>query len=202
MALSNYSELQASVASWATRPDSAYTSKVPDFIRLAEERIGRKLRVSGMVSSPTTLTIVAGQNWVALPSDWLAFKRIHSTAQPRIEYMPPDQLEDLPQPGDATKYSIEGRRLIYGQTPSANLAFDTKYFQRVPALSDSAQTNWLLTESPSLYLYGALLEGAIWMKSQERMDTYGNLFQGVIDSMQSADRAAAVSGSRLRVTPR
>lgn len=201
MALDNYSALKTSVQAWLARGDSLVIDRIPDFIRLGEERIGRRLRVSGMVSLPTTLTIPAGQNWVALPTDWLAFKRVRSAAEPRIEYMTPDALEDLPPAGDASKYSIEGRRLLFGQTPGTDLALTVRYYQRPPYLQDATST-WLLTEAPSVYLYAALVEGAMFVKNSAKAGEWGTLFDKAVDELQSADEAAAISGSVLRVQRR
>jgi len=198
MALDNYAALRTSVQAWLARGDSLVIDRIPDFIRLGEERIGRKLRISGMVSPPTTLTIVAGQNWVALPDDFLAFKRIRTDAEPLIEYMAPDALDDLPPAGDASKYSIEGRRLIYGQTPTANLALTVKYYQRPPYLQ-AASSTWLLTEAPSVYLYAALVEGAMFIKNSAKAGEWGTLFDKAVAELQGVDDAAMVSGSRLRM---
>jgi hypothetical protein len=201
MSLSNYTDLKTSVQAWLARGDSLVIDRIPDFIRLGEERIGRRLRISGMVSLPITLTIAAGQNWVALPDDFLEFKRIRSDAEPLIEYMAPDALSDLPPSGDASKYSIEGRRLMYGQTPAADLSLTVKYYQRPPYLSGAAST-WLLTEAPSVYLYAALVEGAMFIKNSAKAGEWGTLFDKAVDELQSVDDAAAVSGSRLRMRRR
>jgi hypothetical protein len=200
MSISNNTELKTSVQAWLARGDSLVIDRIPDFIRLGEERIGRELRVSGMVTT-VTLTILASQNWVALPDDWLAFQRIRSATEPRIEYMSPDALEDLPPSGDARAYSIEGRRLLYGQTPTADLALTVKYFARPPYLSGSAST-WLLVDSPSVYLYAALIEGAIFTKNSKAAGEWGALFDKAVGALQSVDDAAMVSGSRLRMQRR
>ncbi|MBT2322524.1 hypothetical protein J7E62_09220 [Variovorax paradoxus] len=197
MALSNYTDLQLAVKEWAARFDTSVVSRVPDFIRLGEERIWERVRISWGIT-PATLTIPAGQNWVALPSDWLAFKRIRSATVTRIEYMAPDALEDMPEPGDASKYSIEGGRLLYGQTPTANLDLQVKYYQH-PGLLSTAATTWLLTRAPSIYLYAALLEAAIFVKNTAKVAEFGSLLDKAIASLDSADRAAQISGSRLRM---
>jgi hypothetical protein len=52
MALSTYTDLQASVVLWALRTgDSEFTAQVPDFITLAEKRMNRRLRLAEMESS-------------------------------------------------------------------------------------------------------------------------------------------------------
>ncbi|OUM01751.1 phage adaptor protein [Variovorax sp. JS1663] len=200
MSLNNYTDLQAAVSGWASRADSTVVSRIPDFIRLGEERLWQRVRSQWGIEH-ATLTIPGGQNWVALPTGWLAFKRITSAAEPRIEYMAPDALEDLPQPGDATKYSIEGGRLLYGQTPSAPLVLTTKFY-KMPGLLATAGTTWLMDRAPSIYLYAALIESAIFVKNPDKVAEYGALLDKAIDNFQSAERAAVVSGSRLRMPGR
>ncbi|VTU37026.1 phage adaptor protein [Variovorax sp. PBL-E5] len=200
MAFASYVDLQASVQAWLARSDALVINRIPDFIRLGEERIGRKLRVSGMVQI-TTLTIVAGQNWVALPTDWLAFERIDSATRSRIEYMSPDALADLPKSGDDSKYSIEGGRLLYGVTPIADTVLNVRYYQRPPFLA-SASSTWLLTASPSLYLYAALAEASLFLKSPDEASRWGQMFEKTLAEMKGADEGAMISGSRLRMRPR
>lgn len=195
MALSSYTDLQTAVKDWTARFDSTVANRVPDFIRLGEERLWQRVRSQWGVES-ATLTVPAGQNWVALPTGWLAFKRIRSAAEPRMEYMSPDTLEDLPYDGDPTKYSIEGGRFLYGQTPSVNLDLTIKYF-RHPGLLATVATTWLLERAPSIYLYAALIEAAIFVKNSDKVAEYGSLLDKAIDSFQSADLAAQISGSRL-----
>lgn len=54
MALTTYSDLQSAVASYLARSD--LTSQIPDFIRLAEIRLRRELRIRQMLRSVTTTT--------------------------------------------------------------------------------------------------------------------------------------------------
>jgi hypothetical protein len=201
MAIDTYAGLQDSVKGWLARNDQLVIARIPDFIRLGEERIGRKLRVSGMVA-PAALTIPANQNYVALPTDWLAFKRIRSATRPRIEYMSPDALESLPPSGDDSKYSIEGGLLLYGVTPIADTALDIRYYQRPPYLAASGDTNWLLTSAPSLYLYAALAEAQMFLKNPDGAAQWGSMFEKTATEMQGIDEAAMISGGRLRMSPR
>lgn len=200
MSISNYTELQTAVADWAARGDSSFTGRAADFIRLGEERIWRDLRVSQMILT-SALTIPGGSNSVALPSNWLEFKRITSAGQDRIEYLDAETLQEHLEYGDPTKYSIEGGNLLYGQTPSADLELTARYYARADYLSVTA-TNWLLTASPSVYLFSALLESAVFLKNSAKAGEYGTLYEKAIEAIESSDRAAMASGSRLRIRPR
>lgn len=200
MALSNLTELQAAVPTWAARGDPAFITMVPDFIRLGEARIWRRLRVSDMVVR-AVLTVPADQNWVALPNDWLEFKRIRSDAEKLVEYMPSDHLDSLPPCGDASKYSLEGRTLLYGQTPGADLALDVRYY-RHPGFLGDVQTTWLMTKAPAAYLYAALVESALFVKNSAKAGEWGTLLDKELGELKSADDAASVSGGRLRISLR
>lgn len=202
MAISTYAELKSAVQYWTGRGDSKVISRIPDFIRLGEERIfysgERLLRVSDMITVLSPFTIAAGTNYAALPADWLQFARVRSDAQPLIEYMSPDALEDLPSPGSETAYTIEGRRFIYGQTPSVSLNLTARYYARPAYLTADADTNWLLTKAPSVYLYAALLEFALFVKDSNRAGEWGTLLDKAITGLESGDAAAMVAGGRLR----
>lgn len=200
MSISTYTELQSAVADWAARADSTFTGRATDFIRLGEERIWRDLRVSQMIAT-TTLTIPGGSNSVALPTNWVEFKRITSADQDRIEYIDADTLQELNEWGDPTKYSIEGGNLLYGQTPTSNLPLTARFYTRADYLSVTP-TNWLLTAYPSVYLYASLLEAMVFLKNSAKAGEYGTLYDKAIDSVETSDRAAMVSGSRLRMRAR
>ena len=51
----------------------------------------------------------------------------------------------------------------------ARLNRDRRVFQRVPALSDSAPTNWLLEDHRDIYRLAALAESAPYLKDDERL---------------------------------
>lgn len=199
MALASYSELSAAVRDWVQRTDSSFAARVPDFIRLGEERIWRRLRVSKGVSTMQTLSLGTGANAVNLPADFLGFRRIASDQRggERLDYMPADQLVTLPVPGRPDVYSIEGGRLLYGRSGPAVISF--AYFKHPGFLSDSQPSTWLLQDAPSIYLYAALLEAAIFIKKPQAAGEFGTLLDRAIDETMSADRAAQYSGARLRM---
>ena len=68
MALSNYSELQSSIANWLNRSDLT-TEITGDFIVLTEKDFNSKLRIRKMVESDSSFSINA--ETVALPSGFL-----------------------------------------------------------------------------------------------------------------------------------
>ncbi len=71
MSFTTYAELQTTIAEYLARSD--LTTQIPDFIRLAEVRLRRDLRIRQMLTS-TSLTCTSGTATVNIPSDFLEVK--------------------------------------------------------------------------------------------------------------------------------
>jgi hypothetical protein len=71
MSLATYSDLKTTVANYLARTD--LTTQIPDFIRFAELRLRRELRIRQMLKSVTTST-VSGDATVEVPSDFLEIR--------------------------------------------------------------------------------------------------------------------------------
>jgi hypothetical protein len=203
MSLSTYSDLTAAVANWMARADSTFTGSVADFISLAEERIWRALRVDKMLK-PVALTITAGTNSAELPLDWLEFRTVKAEAYGRVTaltYTPPHNMDELPESGNESVYTIIGHQLVYGLTVSADRPVTGYYYAR-PTELFSTSTNWLSVSAPSVYLYASLLEGAIFLKNSQKVAEFGSLYDKAIESIKTNDKAAMSSGSLLRIRAR
>jgi hypothetical protein len=215
MTIANYSDLQNAVRDFGNRIDSSVTARTTDFIRLGEDRIWRT-NENGVIRSQwgitnTPLVIPAGQNYVALPTDWLQFKRITLPNVPAldgsnaniVEYMSPDMLEDLPPPGNANAYSVEGGLLLYGLPQASGGAaqpLTCRYYAHPGNLGSGGAltTTWLLTMAPSIYLYASLIELAIYVKKTDKIAEYGSLLDKAIDGFMSTERASTQPAGRAR----
>ena len=91
MALSNYTELQASVADFLNRSD--LTAVIPDFITLCEADLNRQLRTREM--SLRTRAPLSTQ-YLKLPDDFIGMRNIELVTNPvtPLEYR---NLENLDQ---------------------------------------------------------------------------------------------------------
>ena len=196
MALNSYAALQTAIGTHLVRTDMAAIA--PDLIALAEADMGDKLRVSEM-EARTALTLDA--EYVDLPADWLQTIRLtYNGASHRILDLanPREADQWVAVPGEPRIYSVEGLQLRFFPTPSSGTA-DLQYYQRIPALSDSNTTNWLLVRAPDAYLYGALVHSAPYLQEDARIATWGQLYDRAIDRLQRAsDRARAATGARRR----
>lgn len=213
MTIASYTDLQAAVQDFGNRIDSSVAARVADFIRLGEDRIWYT-NENGVVRSQrgivkATLTIPAGLNYVALPNDWMQFKRITLPNVPAldgsnanvVEYMSPDLLEDLAPPGNANAYSVEGGLLLYGLPQASGGAaqpLSCRYYAHPGNLSGVVPSTWLLTMVPSIYLYAALIEMSIYVKKADKIAEYGALLDKAIAGFMSTERAANQPAGRAR----
>lgn len=187
MAISTFAELKTAMGNWLDRSD--LSSRLPEFIALYEGEVNRELIVRQQVTS-TTLTPTAGA--ASLPSDYLAWKKVTWTGTPNrvLEYVDPNYLGARfadGASGNPIQFTIEGSTLKVGPIDNTGLTF--LYAQKVPALSDSATTNWLLTSHPDAYLFGSLTMAATFTEDASNGPAWNAL----------KDRAhAALFGSDFR----
>lgn len=197
MALATYSDLKSAVADWLVRTDLGL--KIPDFIALAEARINRELRTREMIS---TATASVSTQAITIPSDFIEVYRfvLDTESDVPLEYRPAEDSERRTAgvtSGEPQWFSVVGTQFRLYPTPDGEYTYTLDYYGKVPALSDSASTNWLLTKAPDLYLFGALKEGAGYLLDTATEQAWDAKFQMVKRSLHLAEaRSKRTSGPR------
>lgn len=199
MSISTYAELQTAVANWLNRGD--LTTVIPDLIRLAESNFNRKLRTRDML---TRSTATISQQFTSLPSDFRELENIQiNTSRPYpLHFRSPgdldkDRQEMYPVAGEPRAYTILGSNLEVAPTPDTSYTAEIAYYAAIPALSSTQTTNWLLTKYPDLYLYGALMHSAPFLRDDERVPLWRALHGEILDGITIEDERAKHSGSKL-----
>jgi len=200
MALSNYTELQASIANWAHRSDLG--SIIPDFVALAEARISRDLRLRKQIVT-SSLTCTGGVQSVALPSDWLEYENVSVNTNPtrQLVYVSVEQLDSTYSSqvtGIPAVYTIEGDSTLFGPIPDSNYSITAIYYARFPSVITNA-TNWLLTNHPNIYLHACLVEAYTYIQDMEKVQMFQERYTNGCNQLQAQDDEATHSGSVLRV---
>ena len=201
MALSTYSELQASIADWLNRTD--LTTAIVDFITLAEAQFNRTIRVSQMEQRATTNT-VAGDGYLSLPADYLMMRNIQLNSNPvrSLDYLTPEEIDKFYDSSESSKpaaYTIVGNEFQLAPTPDAAYEVEISYYQKIAALSDTNTSNWLLESYPDMYLYGALIQAEPYLKNDQRIILWKSALQLAQDELIKADRKHRWSGSSMRI---
>lgn len=204
MSISTYSELQSAVADFLNRDDLA--SAVPTFIRLAEARFSRDLRHWRM---ETRSTAELDTQYSAIPSDFLQPIRLQITDAPTSEVAPISTAQMLQLRGDRndrvgrpTNYALTAGGIELYPTPDLTYNASLVYYARIPALSASNTTNWLLNEAPDVYLYGALVHSAPYLKDDARIQIWEALLAQGINNLNTSSADAKYGGSGLVMKPK
>ena len=201
MAISTYSELQTAVNNWLDRTD--LTNRVPEFIRLAEARIGRRLRVRGVEDRATT-PLVAAQEYYSLPTDFLEARNVQINTNPVnvLTYRTPEQLDkEFPSTSSGTPcaFTIIGEEIQLKPIPGSTDTMEISYFKRLAALSGSNTTNWIITNAPDLLLYGSLIEAEAFLVNDPRIQIWKGAFDEAMQEWNLQENKGRFSGSHLEV---
>ncbi len=201
MTITTYATLKTAIADFLNRDD--LTSVIPTFIALAEADIQRKLRHWRM---ETRSTAQLDTQYSAIPADWIESIRFYLTTgeTSRLELISQAELIDRKQAdgnvtGRPAYYAMTGSQFELYPVPDGLYTGELVYFGKVPTLSDSATTNWLLTHAPDVYLYGALIHSAPYLKDDARIQIWAALYQSAIDSLNDSSNDARHSGTGLRL---
>jgi len=185
--ISDYSGLKASLADWMHRGD--LNLRIPDFIRLAEARFNRMLRVRQMEESRWTADV---DGIVKLPDDWLELIDAPRCDGEPLEFVTRDQYRALRKRDHVgAYYTIFGDSLGIGYQ-DVDVEFD--YYARIPNLSEDEPKNWLLLEAPDAYLYGSLLEAEPYIKNDPRTATWKAFLEVALNDIQGASDRSRFSG--------
>ncbi len=186
MAITTYSELKTAVTNWfMDRGDLA--AYADEFIDLSEAYFNLELRCREMETS-TDLT--PSSNVCTLPTDYLEYKRVVEKVSPRrpLEYITEDGADQIypdRESGLSCHFMIIGDNLT--ALPLSSNDIELTYYQKIPALSDSNTTNWLLTRSPGLYLHTCLFHAAVLTKNENQQALEAALSQSYMRALESLD---------------
>lgn len=199
MSFTSYADLQTTIAGYLARSD--LTTQIPDFIRLAETRLRRDLRIRQMLKSVTTVT-VAGDSTVELPSDFLEvrdFVVVGNPVQPLNYYSPSAFNRNTRswESGKPVDYTVLANDFQLAPIPDTVYTVKMFYFAAPTFLSSSNASNAFLANTPDALLYGALLEAEPYLMNDARVNTWGTMFDRAIASITRSDEQAQYSGVPL-----
>jgi hypothetical protein len=199
MSFTSYSDLQTTIAGYLARSD--LTTQIPDFIRLAETRLRRDLRIRQMLKSVTTST-VAADSTVELPSDFLEVRDLVINGSPPqpLNYASPSAFSRNTRTWESGKpldYTVLANDFQLAPIPDAVYTVKMLYFAAPPFLSDTNTSNVFLANTPDVLLYGSLLEAEPYLMNDARINTWGTMFDRALASIIRSDEQGQYSGVPL-----
>jgi len=201
MSLTNYSDLKTSVANYLARTD--LTDQIPDFIRLAEYRMRREVRIRQMLKSATTAT-VSGDSTVEMPTDFLEvrdFVVVGNPTQP-LNYFSPSALSrnaNSSTSGKPIDYTVLAAEFQLSPIPSAVYTVQLLYYAAPELLSDSNASNVFMANVPDMLLYASLIEAEPYLMNDARLQTWIAMYERASVSVTKSDETGQYSGVPLAI---
>jgi hypothetical protein len=201
MPYSSFSELKASIADTLDRTD--LTATIPDFITKAEAALNRELRHFKMIDRDDA---TLDTRFLQLPSDFQETVRLGITSGTthRLELVSLDAMLRQRELGSNAsgrprQYAHIGTEIEVYPTPDSAYTVQLAYYAKIPPLSDSNTTNFVLQDAPDVYLYGALIHSAPYLKDDARLQVWGGLYASALASFQSSSDNTRNAGTGLRM---
>jgi hypothetical protein len=198
-----YLERGATMAS-----DAVVYEQIPRLINLAERRIARELKLQGFIVAVTD-TLTPGQSVYAKPDRWRDTVSINigtGTGNANRTFLLTRAYEYLRSywPDE----SATGTPLFYADydythwlvapTPDQAYPFEVLYYELPPLLDDTVQTNWLTEYAPQLLLYGTLLEATPFLKNDERIPIWQQMYDRSAQALNGEDLSKILDRSARR----
>jgi len=167
MAIANYTDLKAAIASWIVRTD--LTTQIPDFITLYEADANRRIRIRQNMTT-AQLSLVQGTSSVTLPTDFLEDIELNYDDSAEVLTRAPFDAIDRLQTTDSQSarpalYAITGSAIVFETEADATYTLNLRYYEKWDIASDT--TNWLLTNAPDAYLFGSIAESGMFVRDAE-----------------------------------
>jgi len=174
MAGFTYATLKTAIQDYLDNTETTFVNNLDTFIKTTEERILKGVQLP-VFRKNVTGRATQGNTYLATPSDFLSpFSLALIDSSGNYSYL---LLKHVSWIRDYTpSASTEGLPLYYSQfddntfllapTPNATLDFELHYNYRPASLTSmqSSEQTWLSDNAPNAMLYGALVEGAVFMK--------------------------------------
>jgi hypothetical protein len=205
----NYESLQSAVTEYLARDqDTTLIARIPTFIQLAEAKFNRQLFVRQMEQRATALPDPASSEpeFISLPADFQSMRRVRLSSvggKPCLAFKSGTQLDEYrfgisDVAGQPRYFTVFGDEIELAPTPDAAYTIEMVYRRIIPPLAAN-DPNWLLTLAPDLYLYGALLESAPYIKEDARIQTWGLGFSSALNELNNLGLTSTFNAGPMTV---
>jgi hypothetical protein len=189
MSLDNYTNLKAEIIDWSHRND--LDLKIDTFIDLAESEMLANTVEPLQLRSEETLTAFATNTtdrFVALPAGYQSSRKlriqIENGESIELFYRTPAQLNLISSTGLPRFFTVTDQ-IEFDRVSDQIYDGEIQYYADFTALSSTNQTNDVLTNFPTIYLFGAL-----WAlkKHVEAPQAAASYYQDFISAIRGANK--------------
>lgn len=151
-------------------------------------------------------TATANAEYLALPDGFLGMRALYLSGPGTVplDYFAPQQLRTIRASdvaGQPRAYTIADNQIIFAPAPAAEYEVEMLYYARIPALSDSNTSNWLLEQHPDLYLYASLLAAEGFLQNDERIPMWRAMVDRIVGEINTTGAQRRLGSSPLVMRP-
>jgi hypothetical protein len=188
--------------------DQIVYEQIPRLINLAERRIARELKVEGLINVLTG-TMSPGLAVYPKPDRWRStvsfnfgtgdqsseYNQLFPRSYEYVRSYWPNRSEtDVPLFYAEYDYN----NWIIAPTPDQAYPFEVLVYQLLPLLDETNQTNWLTEYAPQVLLYAALLEATPFLKNDERIPVWQQMYDRSAQALNGEDLSKILDRSARR----
>lgn len=209
MAIDTYAKLQSAVSWYANRDDlfaaitnfspASIDSGIQIAIALAETSVDRDINSRGGIKYAETvannLVTAANSETITLPADFRNASAFMLTTDP-FRVLKVRSAVDLfglytsaTITGPPEAYAVVGTNTAYLR-PVPDSVYSTRLIYRaaLAALSDANPSNWLLANAPHIYIGASMVELAIMLKNDDRLQFWKGYYDQKMNDFMGDDR--------------
>lgn len=191
-------DLQAYIARGYPTDPTVY-AQLPHLIAMAEKGINRTIKPQGFEVYVTSAFIASASGAVIQkPDRWRETffwsmgtgtgYATRKTIFPRPLPFLRDYWPDSTQLGEPKYYSDYGfQNFIVAPSPALAYPFELGYYELLQPLDDNNMTNWLTKYAPDLLLFGTLLQAVPFLKNDERIPTWQQMYGQAVSTLMTED---------------
>jgi hypothetical protein len=181
--------------------DQIVYEQLPRLITLGERRISRELKIQGFIRAVTT-PLQTGVATYRKPDRWRDTVSMTLNGQPIFarayeycrSYWPDEAETGIPQFYADYDYN----HWLITPTPAADSTLEVMYYEQPRFLGEDFQTNWLTEYAPDLLLYATLLEATPFLKKDERIGTWQQMYDRAAQALNGEDLKKIMDRSAQR----
>lgn len=168
----NYATLVQLIQDYVENDETSFIANIPNFVKLAEERIYRVAKLPG-IQDMTTIPTVVSTATVSAPADFISPDSLEALVSGSWVHLTPKEITFLSQayPADASTgsplyYAMEDATTIrLAPIPSSVLTLRLRYTKK-PESIVTASTSWAGDNAEEALLYGSLVEAYTYLKGE------------------------------------
>lgn len=190
--MNTYDDLVKAVISWSHRKD--ILTLIPQFIQMAEYEMFNNAQTQLMIRETETISTASTTGrFLELPPNFEKARSVQlvtGQGYVQVKFQTPTELLRQPTVGMPRFFSVVGNELEFEREPDSEYTIEVQYYKKPDPITEENQTNVVLDDYSSIYLFGTLAQVYLWSQDTEEAAVYTGKFQDAIKGANKADNKA------------